>query len=578
MCEGRWVFNYDWSCPPLELFSGSPVGRTDSGSLWWWLAALTAHLGVYLFCSRRRPWPQPYVIAGFMCLIACAAVPLLRETHSRRELPIDWEPWRSWRDFLWLFVYRAMFYSGIAGFTVPFLLSLGGLVRGNPNAFFQEQTRRWLLWAWGCLTIAILALMRGNYEAHGPAPNPYDRALELAALLPWVAVTACLLSTVVAERRGVQSAWNLLVMCATFFLVMLSAYPTTHWYVGGTIAALGVGVIAWRFPRLRSTQRAYSGSSRLGVYSICSAILLVVAALLAEAIAFRPRDAAWVAYGGGYFRTWAEHWAPPLVCVVATLMSLAPLLPWHTAPGKTTVRAFVFPALVAAGLALVHGVMGSPLGYSDGLPGRGIPLMIMPQTTELYVVLVPWVATILVGFNLGVMLQAMCLRQWNRRAFAAHAVFLGAGLVLLGIAGRVWDSSDEATLAPGHTGTLHDHQLTYRSLQHNPSPNPCTKNAQPNSPFGHGSVHLMELVPPGGAVNHAVTSYAIHTSQYGESGVVHVNPRLHLIVYENSDKSGEVTFVTHHSLVGAWIWVGAMLLVGGMVLWLWLNTRRAWVL
>ena len=50
-----------------------------------------------------------------------------------------------------------MLYLGYVGFTVPFAFAIAALVTGRLGEGWLVETRRWTLFAWGFLTVGIVA-------------------------------------------------------------------------------------------------------------------------------------------------------------------------------------------------------------------------------------------------------------------------------------------------------------------------------------------------------------------------------------------------------------------------------------
>ena len=193
-----------------------------------------------------------------------------------------------------------MLYLGYVGFTVPFTFAIAALITGRFGEGWLADTRRATLVAWGFLTVGIVlgawwsyaVLGWGGYWAWDPVEN--------ASLLPWLTATAFIHSVIVQERRGMLRVWNLSLVIATFCLTIFGTFLTRSgvldsvhsftesgigpWLLGflGVVAAVGIGLIAWRGDRLRTPGRIDSPVSRESAFLVNNLLFA----------GFRPRRAA----------------------------------------------------------------------------------------------------------------------------------------------------------------------------------------------------------------------------------------------------------------------------------------------
>ena len=181
---------------------------------------------------------------------------------------------RSWRST------RRCSTSGYVGFTVPFCFAIAALVTGRFGEGWLADTRRATLVAWGFLTVGIMLGAWWSYEVLGWGGYWAWDPVENASLLPWLTATAFIHSVIVQERRGMLRVWNLSLVIATFCLTILGTFLTRSgvlnsvhsftqsaigpWLLAflGVVAAVGIGLIAWRGDRLRTPGRIDSPVSR----------------------------------------------------------------------------------------------------------------------------------------------------------------------------------------------------------------------------------------------------------------------------------------------------------------------------
>jgi cytochrome c-type biogenesis protein CcmF len=270
-------------------------------------------------------------------------------------------------------IHPPMLYLGYVGFTVPFCFAIASLVTGRVGESWLADTRRASLIAWGFLSVGILLGAWWSYEVLGWGGYWAWDPVENASLLPWLTATAFIHSVIVQERRGMLRVWNLSLVIATFCLTILGTFLTrsgvlnsvhsfTQSAIGpallvflGVVAAIGIGLIAWRGDRLRSVGRIDSPVSRESAFlannllfaGLAFVVLLgTVYPLLAEALQGRE-----LSVGEPYF----DRMTTPLGLALLFLMAVAPALPWRATTGQVLRDRLLVPAW-AGGLTMVVAV------------------------------------------------------------------------------------------------------------------------------------------------------------------------------------------------------------------------------
>ena len=142
--------------------------------------------------------------------------------------------------------------SGFVGMTIPFAFAIAGLVRGNVEARWLRDSRRWMVAGWAFLTMGIIGGGWWSYEVLGWGGAWAWDPVENASFLPWLTATAFLHSAMVQERRGMLKTWNLSLMIGTFLLTLFGTFLTrsgvidsVHAFTEGVIGPVFLGFIAF---------------------------------------------------------------------------------------------------------------------------------------------------------------------------------------------------------------------------------------------------------------------------------------------------------------------------------------------
>ncbi len=293
-------------------------------------------------------------------------------------------------------------YLGYVGFTVPFAFAIAALITGRLGEGWLQETRRWALFSWAFLSIGILLGGWWSYEVLGWSGVWAWDPVENASLLPWLTGTAYIHSVLVQERRGMLRVWNLSLLISTFALTILGTFltrsgvinsvhafgdgPVGSWLLAGfvVIAAVSLGLIAWRGDRLRSPGTIDSPLSREGAFLANNVLFTVFAfivllgtvfPLLVEALQDRR-----TVVGAPYF----DRLSMPIGIVMLFLMAVAPVLPWRRASTELLSTRLFWPAwcgVAALAFAVLVGATGwAPLvafglgGFAAGAALRQIVL------------------------------------------------------------------------------------------------------------------------------------------------------------------------------------------------------------
>ena len=169
-----------------------------------------------------------------------------------------------------LAVHPPLLYVGYVGFSITFAFAIAALIDGRIDAVWARAVRPWTLTAWSFLTLGIAMGSYWAYYELGWGGWWFWDPVENASLMPWLAGTALLHSTVVMEKRDALKVWTVLLAILTFSLSLLGTFivrsgvltsvhtfatdPTRGvfilailiLFIGGSLA-----LFAWRAPMLR---------------------------------------------------------------------------------------------------------------------------------------------------------------------------------------------------------------------------------------------------------------------------------------------------------------------------------------
>ncbi len=452
------------------------------GSLLLWALVLAGYtLAALRAAGRAEPALVPGVVvvlggvaAFFLVLLTTVASPFATVAFP----PADGAGMNPLLLNPWMAIHPPTLYLGYVGLTVPFALVVAALVSGRAADGGVLLARRWMVWAWYCLSMGLwfgakwsyVVLGWGGYWAWDPVEN--------AALMPWLVATAFIHSVMIQERREMLSRWNVVLVILAFglsifgtFLTRSGVLSSVHSFTQSSIGTLflvflagamlaAFAIAAWRWDALRSRYDLDAALSRESAFVLNNVLFLAIALavflgtvfpVITEVLTGRR-----VNVGPPFF----DYVVPPIAVGLLLLMGVGPLLAWRRSSADHLRRNFMAPgaAGVAVGAALVAAGMRAPG-----------PILIYT--------LVGFVAgTIVLEFARGVRVRQslrgeavprafVALVARNRRRYGGYIVHFGMLLLLCGLTGSsVFATQRLATLAPGESASVGPYHVRYDGL------------------------------------------------------------------------------------------------------------------
>jgi cytochrome c-type biogenesis protein CcmF len=454
------------------------------GSLLLWALILAGYTLVAVRAvGRTEPALVPGVVAVFgtvaaffLGLLATIASPFVTvpfpPANGSGMNPLLLNPWMA--------IHPPTLYLGYVGLTVPFAIVMAALISGRSDGAGVLLARRWMVWAWYCLSMGLwfgakwsyVVLGWGGYWAWDPVEN--------AALMPWLVAAAFIHSVMIQERRGMLGRWNVVLVILAFglsifgtFLTRSGVLSSVHSFTQSSLGTLflaflaavmlaAFAVAAWRWdtPALRGRYELDAALSRESAF-VLNNVLFLAAALavflgtvfpvISEVLTGRR-----INVGPPFF----NHVVPPIAVGLLLLMGVGPLLAWRRASVEQLRRSFQVPG--AAGVALAAVLLAA------GMRAPG-PLLVfslagfVAATIALEFARGVHVRQAVRGEPLPLALYALVVR--NRRRYGGYIVHFGMLLLLCGITGSsVFATQRVVTLAPGGQAAVGPYEVRYEGL------------------------------------------------------------------------------------------------------------------
>jgi cytochrome c-type biogenesis protein CcmF len=478
------VYQNSHSAKPM-LYKVTGVWGNHEGSLLLWILVLALFSALIALFGRSLPSRLQADVLAVQGMIAVAFIAFILFTSNPFER-LDPAPFEG-RDLnpilqdIGLAVHPPLLYVGYVGFSVAFAFAVAALIDGRIDAVWARYVRPWTLTAWIFLTLGI---SMGSYWAYyelGWGGFWFWDPVENASLMPWLAGTALLHSTIVMEKRDALKIWTILLSILTFslsllgtFLVRSGVLTSVHafatdpargvvilfilvLFVGGSLALFAV-----RASHLKAGG-VFAPVSREGalVFNnlfLCAATAAVLIGTLYP-LALESVTGEKISVGPPFFNLTFLPLTIPLLIAIPFGQSLAWKRGDLLAVTQRIAWSIVLGVLVTVALFAwsIGGPVAAPLGIGLGVYLiAGAMAEIIDRSRSR-------------GAGFGVSLR----RAFGlpRSAWGTSIAHAGIGLTAIGIAATAWHAETVALMRPGDTKEVGAFRLTLERVVPREGPN-----------------------------------------------------------------------------------------------------------
>ncbi len=457
---------------------------SHEGSILLWCVALSGY-GAVLALARGLPWQLKSTAVGvqgllgllFIGYMVFASNPLLRlgdpPVEGRSLNPLLQDPA--------LAAHPPFLYAGYVGLSVVFSLAVAALIEGKVDSAWARWVRPWTLTAWSLLTVGITLGSFWAYYELGWGGWWFWDPVENASLMPWLAATALLHSSIVTEKRGALSAWTVFLAICAFSLSMLGAFlvrsgvlTSVHAFAIDpkrgllllTILGLAAGsafvLFAWRAPKLRSSS-TFAPISRESALVVNNIILAAVTTAVLIGTLW-PLILEVFGRQGGVGAPYFNLVVGTLMMVAFLLLPLGPLLAWKRGDAQGAGQRLRLAGLAAMVTAVCVYAFTDPR-HAAAAAEVGLGAWLLAGTlTE--------VAERLRLMRVPLSESLRRLTGLPRGAWGMTLAHLGLGLFVMGAAFETaWRVEASGVLAAGRGLPLGIYTATLQSVGDVPGPN-----------------------------------------------------------------------------------------------------------
>ena len=556
--------------PMIYKFSGTWANHEGSMLLWVMIMALFGAAMVWMGKTlpaglrSRALGVQGLVGAGFLAFLIFTSNPFERlpvvPNNGIGLNPLLQDPG--------LALHPPFLYLGYVGFSVAFSFAVAALIEGRVDAMWARWVRPWVLLAWSFLTIGIVLGSVWAYYELGWGGWWFWDPVENVSFMPWLAGTALLHSTLVAQTRGSFMRWTLLLAITTFslslvgtFIVRSGILTSVHafavdpergkyllWLLGVStggallLYAIRSGRIAHGAPfRMASREAGLVLNNILLVVATATVFLGTAYPLIIDAMTGDK-----ITVGPPYF----EYTFAPIMSLLIIFMAVAPLMKWRTDTFARIGKVLAIIAVLGVMAALATAVFGKVF---LGAIGVGLAVWLAAGTFASYAKKLRIGESKSEASNL---LKRFALLPGAAHGFAlAH---LGMAVTTFGIVAMgVWSNENVDRIKLDETVSVSGYDFTLQNVSSSQGENFVAET---------GKIIISKGERVIGSLNPEQRIYPVEQNSTTEGAMdISATRILYAAKGEGTPEQGWVVRVYYHPFV-IWIWIGAMMMAfGGFV-------------
>jgi cytochrome c-type biogenesis protein CcmF len=555
------------STQPL-IYKFTAVWGNHEGSMLLWVLILV--LFGALVALSRRSLPAK-LRAGTLAAqgsvsVAFLAFTLLTSNPFRRLVPAPGEgqDLNPILQDLGLAIHPPLLYVGYVGFSITYAFAVAALIEGKIDAVWARAVRPWTLLAWTFLTLGIAMGSYWAYYELGWGGWWFWDPVENASLMPWLAGTALIHSTVVMEKRDALKVWTILLAILTFSLSLLGTFivrsgvlTSVHSFasdpqrglfiLGILIAFIGgsLALFAWRAPLLKQgglfapvSRESALVVNNLFLATACATVFIgTLYPLVLEMVTGDK-----ISVGPPFFNATFV----PLLVPLLLLLPIGQTLAWKRGDllGAAQRAQVAFGVGVVTTLAIFAFVRGGPVLAPLGI-GLGVFLVVGAF----------WeVGERVVGRASGAAAILSRAKGLPRSAWGTALGHAGVGISVIGIAAVAWGTESIGMLKVGESLTSGRYTVTLEAITPRTGPNYREDAARFRIAADGRELEPVE------AMKRIYTARAMPTT---EAGIRTVGLGQAYISLGEPEDSGAIAVKLHDKPLILLIWIGALVMAAG---------------
>ncbi len=443
------------------------AGQEGSLLLWSWILSLYT-LTIRFSKPFKSLLPSSesvslFILSFFIFLIVFVESPF----DTLDTIPLNGRGLNPILQNFYMAIHPLTLYIGYIALTIPFAFALGSIISKDKTDNWVLRSKNWTYFSWIFLSLGLLLGSRwaylelgwGGYWAWDPVEN--------VALMPWLALTAFLHSSMAQETRSLLRRWNICLIFLAFFLSIFGTFITRSGLISSvhSFAQSSIGpyfivfiILTVVFAIFMYQKNKKLISSNEDIVSLVSKenflifnniFFLIITLTVFLGTVFPIISEAFTGEKILVGPTFYDLVNFPNVLVLMSLMSVAPIIPWKT--GK------LYPILMLLLKPIILSILTTFVAYMF-FDNFKVLLIFFISSFVIFVILQDIIVEFKLQLARGLKWKDILSKRYRR--YCSFLVHFGIILLIIGITlSSVYGTKSDFILSTGESLKINDYDI-----------------------------------------------------------------------------------------------------------------------
>ena len=443
------------------------AGQEGSLLLWSWILSLYT-LTIRFSKPFKSLLPSSesvslFILSFFIFLIVFVESPF----DTLDTIPLNGRGLNPILQNFYMAIHPLTLYIGYIALTIPFAFALGSIISKDKTDNWVLRSKNWTYFSWRFLSLGLLLGSRwaylelgwGGYWAWDPVEN--------VALMPWLALTAFLHSSMAQETRSLLRRWNICLIFLAFFLSIFGTFITRSGLISSvhSFAQSSIGpyfivfiILTVVFAIFMYQNNKKLISSNEDIVSLVSKenflifnniFFLIITLTVFLGTVFPIISEAFTGEKILVGPTFYDLVNFPNVLVLMSLMSVAPIIPWKT--GK------LYPILMLLLKPIILSILTTFVAYMF-FDNFKVLLIFFISSFVIFVILQDIIVEFKLQLARGLKWKDILSKRYRR--YCSFLVHFGIILLIIGITlSSVYGTKSDFILSTGQSLKINDYDI-----------------------------------------------------------------------------------------------------------------------
>ena len=443
------------------------AGQEGSLLLWSWILSLYT-LTIRFSKPFKSLLPSSesvslFILSFFIFLIVFVESPF----DTLDTIPLNGRGLNPILQNFYMAIHPLTLYIGYIALTIPFAFALGSIISKDKTDNWVLRSKNWTYFSWIFLSLGLLLGSRwaylelgwGGYWAWDPVEN--------VALMPWLALTAFLHSSMAQETRSLLRRWNICLIFLAFFLSIFGTFITrsglissVHSFAQSSIGpyfivfiiltvVFAIFIYQKNKKLISSNEDIVSLVSKENFLIFNNIFFLIITLTVFLGTVFPIISEAFTGEKILVGPTFYDLVNFPNVLVLMSLMSVAPIIPWKT--GK------LYPILMLLLKPIILSILTTFVAYMF-FDNFKVLLIFFISSFVIFVILQDIIVEFKLQLARGLKWKDILSKRYRR--YCSFLVHFGIILLIIGITlSSVYGTKSDFILSTGQSLKINDYDI-----------------------------------------------------------------------------------------------------------------------